>query len=77
MQTQVTRLSRQRTPEQDTLNLHDWIKHRLDETETDLINLLRWEDDGGVIIHTVIKSSSKPESQDVSRGNPLEGFFTG
>jgi hypothetical protein len=75
MQTQVTRLSRQQTLEQDTLNLHEWIKHRLDETEIDLVNLLRWEDDGGVIIHTV-RSISKPGSQDTSRSDPLEGFIT-
>jgi len=50
MHKQITRLCRQKPFEQDTNKMLEWVMNQLEGREIEFKNILRWEDDGGLII---------------------------
>lgn len=52
MQLQITLFRTQQIYGKDSDNMPELIKPQLERTETELTNILRWEDDGGKIIET-------------------------
>jgi hypothetical protein len=52
MQAQIAQPYRQKALNQDTNNLLEWIENQSEVKETELKNIRRWEDDGGLIIQT-------------------------
>lgn len=53
----INRLYRQRPQKQNANNLLDLIKPQLGRTESEPENIMRWEDDGGLILNEVAEST--------------------
>jgi hypothetical protein len=50
MLAKITRLYGQQSNQQEARYLSEWIKDQSEGREIDLINTLRWEDDGGRLV---------------------------
>jgi hypothetical protein len=50
MQKQDAQFYQQQPYKQDANNMFEWVKNQLEGREVELRNILRWEDDGGLII---------------------------
>ena len=70
MQAQVTQLYKQQVQKQDANNLLEWTKNRLEAKEIELTNILRWEDDGGLIVQTTKVAIAYPNI-DIEKEYPL------
>jgi hypothetical protein len=57
MQTQSPQLYRQQLHKQDANNRLEWVKNQLEGKKIELTNILRWEDDGELIIQTAEAAS--------------------
>jgi hypothetical protein len=57
MRTKISRLSMQRPHRKNASNLPWQKKNQLEEKKIDLMNTLRWEDDGGRLV-----TAEKPEA---------------
>ena len=53
MQPQVPQLYKQQTNNLDANNLNEGTKKQLEAKAIELTNILRWEDDGGIIVQTI------------------------
>ena len=70
MQAQVTQLYKQQAHKQDANNLLEWTRNRLEAKEIELTNILRWEDDGGLIVQTTKVATAYP-NLDIEKDYPL------
>ena len=52
MQPQLSLFPRQRIHYNDSIKMPELIEPQLERTKTELENILRWEEDGGLIIQT-------------------------
>lgn len=68
MPTQLTSFRHRLTLQQDAFNLLAWLNHQLVETaDIDLQNLLRWEDDGGLVGLQTAQTLGWSESELIKR----------
>jgi hypothetical protein len=50
MQTYTLQVYRYNPSKHDTSSMLEWVKDQLDGLEVELINIMRWEDDGGRLV---------------------------
>ena len=70
MQAQITQLYKQQTHQQAANNLLEKAKKQLEAKEIELTNILRWEEDGGLIIQTAKVAIAYPNI-DIEKEYPL------
>ena len=70
MQAQVTQFYKQQVQKQDANNLLEKAKKQLEAKEIELTNILRWEDDGGLIVQTTKVAIAYPNI-DIEKEYPL------
>ena len=67
MQAQIIRLSRVQTQLQDLKVVLAWVKDQLEGGRIELMNTLRWEDDGGRLVPVELPEAAPATSDDQQR----------